>query len=235
MRLWPLLLLTGGVLAASASVAQESTNYRTQRLEMVRSQIQARDVEDERVLDAMRSVRRHVFVPEDQRRYAYADSPLPIGLGQTISQPYIVGKMTELLQLAAGDTIFELGTGSGYQAAVASRLCGHVFSMEILGPLATRAKRALDEHEIDNVSVRAGDGYYGWPEKAPFDAIIVTAATPHIPPPLLEQLAPGGRMVLPVGPAFATQRLVVVEKDETGSIHTRSLFPVRFVPLTGEH
>ncbi|MGH7859047.1 MAG: protein-L-isoaspartate(D-aspartate) O-methyltransferase, partial [Candidatus Binatia bacterium] len=159
--------------------------------------------------------------------------PLPIGEGQTISQPFIVASMTSLLELEPTDRVFELGTGSGYQAAIASRVAAKVFSMEIHPTLAERAEKVLVSLRYDNVTVRAGDGYNGWSAEAPFDAILVTAAATHIPPPLLDQLKPGGRMVVPVGPAFSTQRLMLVEKDAKGEVRTRALYPVRFVPLAG--
>ncbi|MGD2062453.1 MAG: protein-L-isoaspartate(D-aspartate) O-methyltransferase [Nitrospirota bacterium] len=218
-----------------ASLATEDTGRAADRMEMVAEQIVRRGVDEPRVLAALRAVPRHRFVPERLRAAAYDDNPLPIGYGQTISQPYIVAKMTELLGLTAASKLFELGTGSGYQAAVAARLAAHVYTMEIHAPLAERARATLAELGYANVTVRTGDGYYGWPEHAPFDAIIVTAAASHIPSPLVAQLAPGGRMVVPVGPAFATQRLMVVEKAADGAITTRALFPVRFVPVTGDH
>jgi protein-L-isoaspartate(D-aspartate) O-methyltransferase len=202
-----------------------------ERRAMVEEQIRARGVRDPRVLEAMRMVPRHRFVPPEWQAQAYDDLPLPIGEGQTISQPFIVAKMTELAALSPTDRVFELGTGSGYQAAVASRLAAHVWTMEILPSLADRARRVLADLGYENVTVRVGDGYDGWPEQAPFDAIFVTAAATHIPPPLIAQLRPGGRLVVPVGPAFSTQRLMLVEKGMDGSVRTRSLFPVRFVPL----
>lgn len=200
---------------------------------MVQEQIALRGVEDPDVLAAMRTVPRHAFVPEGSRRAAYEDRPLPIGEGQTISQPYIVARMTELADLDGEDRVFELGTGSGYQAAVASRIAAHVFTVEIEPTLAEHARQALERQGYDNVTVRVGDGSRGWPGQAPFDAVLVTAAFPEIPPALIDQLAPGGRAVLPVGPAGGTQELVVVEKDETGQIRRRTIFPVRFVP--GRH
>jgi protein-L-isoaspartate(D-aspartate) O-methyltransferase len=160
---------------------------------------------------------------------------LPIGYGQTISQPYIVAIMTELLQLEADDRVLEIGTGSGYQAAVLAELARHVYSIEIIGGLAESARALLDSLGYQRVQTRVGDGYYGWEDQAPFDAIIVTAAADHVPPPLIKQLKPGGRMLIPVGSRFMTQQLVVVEKASDDSITTRLLMPVRFVPLTGEH
>lgn len=190
---------------------------------------------DRRVLDAMRRVPRHALVPEEMRPYAYEDRPLRIGYGQTISQPYIVALMTDLLAVESDDVVLELGTGSGYQAAVLAELVREVYSIEIIEPLAERAKGALAELGYTNISVRAGDGYYGWEEHAPFDAIVVTAAASHIPPPLLAQLRPGGRMVIPVGASFLVQNLMLVEKDAAGAVTVTLLLPVRFVPLTGGH
>jgi len=218
-------------LAAPVAVATQGDRA-DERRRMVEIQVARRGVADRRVLEAMSTVPRHRFVTEPLQRAAYDDNPLPIGYGQTISQPYIVAKMTELLELTPASTVFELGTGSGYQAAVAARLAAHVYTMEIQPPLAERARATLGSLGYRNVTVRQGDGYYGWEEHAPFDAVIVTAAASHIPPPLLAQLKPGGRMVIPVGPAFATQRLMLVEKGADGGITTRALFPVRFVPVT---
>ena len=189
----------------------------------------------ERVLDVMRQVPRHEFVPEPLRGHAYENRPLPIGHGQTISQPYIVAIMTDLLRLQPDDVVFELGTGSGYQAAVLASLVNHVYSVEIIADLGQRAEQTLKRLGYDNIATRVGDGYHGWVEQAPFDAIIVTAAGDHIPPPLVQQLKPGGRMIMPVGSPFLTQQLVLIEKQPNGAIITRALLPVRFVPLTGRH
>lgn len=188
-----------------------------------------------RVSQAMRRVPRHRYVPEDEARHAYRNRPLPIGYGQTISQPYIVAIMTDLMQVQEGDRVFELGTGSGYQAAVLGEIAREVYTIEIVEPLAERAARTLKAQGYENVEVRAGDGYYGWEQHAPFDAIIVTAAASHVPPPLIRQLAPGGRMVIPLGTSFMTQHLMLVEKDEDGRVGTREILPVMFVPLTGGH
>lgn len=209
------------------------------RKQMVRDQISSRglDVPEplaNRVLDAMRHVPRHLFVPKQYRDAAYADQPLPIGSGQTISQPYIVALMTAKLNIEPGDRVLEIGTGSGYQAAVLSEITPHVFSVEILKPLARKAKQRLTELGYEVVTVRTGDGYYGFEEHAPFDGIIVTCAAGHIPPPLLKQLKKGGTMVVPIGGAFEVQRLTLVTKDEDGEIRTKALMPVRFVPMTGE-
>jgi protein-L-isoaspartate(D-aspartate) O-methyltransferase len=188
------------------------------------------------VLDAMREVPRHELVPDDVRNAAYENTPLPIGRGQTISQPYIVALMTSLARPAKDHVVLEVGTGSGYQAAVLSRLVAHVYSIEIVEPLARRAAQRLKALGYDNITVREGDGYKGWPEHGPFDAIVVTEGASHIPPPLIDQLKPGGRMVIPVGETGATQNLMLVEKEPDGKTHTRrALLPVRFVPLTGEH
>lgn len=200
---------------------------------MVRYQIEDRNVRDPKVLAAMRTVPRHKFVPERFRDQAYKDHPLPIGLGQTISQPYIVAFMTELLQLGPEDSVFELGTGSGYQAAVASMVAGSVFTMEIYKDLADPARERLESLGYTNVHASHGDGYHGWKEKAPFDAIIVTAAADHIPPPLIEQLRPGGRLIIPLGSPFSVQQLVLVTKDLKGKVSERPIIAVRFVPLLG--
>ncbi len=188
-----------------------------------------------RVLDAMKSVKRHEFVPPENRKRAYKNRPLPIGHGQTISQPYMVAIMTDLLDLDPGDKVLEVGAGSGYQAAILAELVDRVYSIEIIAPLGKEAAQRLKRLNYDNVDVRIGDGYYGWKEQAPFDAIIVTAAGSHIPPPLIKQLKPGGRMVVPVGSRFMTQELLLVEKNDAGDITTRQLLPVIFVPLTGSH
>ncbi|HEY6000438.1 MAG TPA: protein-L-isoaspartate(D-aspartate) O-methyltransferase [bacterium] len=201
------------------------------REEMVARQIAARDVRDPRVLAAMRAVPRHRFVPPELAAEAYEDHPLPIGEGQTISQPYIVALMTELLALRGGERVLEVGTGSGYQAAVLAELAGEVYSIEILAPLAQRAAATLAGLGYGRVRVRTGDGYLGWPEAAPFDAIVVTAAPDHVPQPLIDQLKIGGRLVLPVGSYY--QELVVCTKTEAG-LQRRSVVPVRFVPMTGE-
>lgn len=223
------LLLSPTLLWAS------QTSFRLQRATMVEEQIEMRGVTDERVLEALRQVPRHEFVPGEYRNLAYGDFALPIGFDQTISQPYIVAFMTEKLDLQAEHRLFELGTGSGYQAAVASRLVEAVYTVEIVPELAARADSVLRRLGIDNVHVRAGDGWAGWPEAAPFDRIIVTAAAETLPRTLLEQLRPGGRMILPLGPQESVQHLVLVRKDPDGSLSQETLLPVRFVPVTGEH
>ena len=203
-----------------------------ERKRMVRNQISARGVDDSKVLAAMRDVPRHLLVPESLQKHAYKDRPLPIGHGQTISQPYIVGYMTELLRIGPEDTILEIGTGSGYQAAILAQLAGQVISIEIIEALANRAAEDLQAMGYKNISVLHGDGYFGYEEQAPYDAIIVTAAAEHIPPPLIAQLKPGGRMILPVGSSGWTQNLILVKKNAKGKVTTNHLLPVRFVPLT---
>jgi len=190
---------------------------------------------DPRVMSAMGSVARHRFVPPSEVSSAYANRPLPIGFGQTISQPYIVALMTDLAGAGPGDRVLEIGTGSGYQAAVLAAMGAEVYTMEIIAPLAEQAAARLKELGYERVQARQGDGYYGWEEHAPFDAIVVTAAADHIPPPLIRQLKPGGVMVIPVGSKFLVQQLVLVTKDSNGALKTRQVLPVRFVPLTGDH
>jgi protein-L-isoaspartate(D-aspartate) O-methyltransferase len=187
------------------------------------------------VLAALGRVERHRFVPPGQVAFAYQNRPLPIGHGQTISQPYIVALMTELVEPDEHDVVLEIGTGSAYQAAVLAELVDHVYSIEIIEALASSARERLQRLGYDNVTTRLGDGYYGWEAHAPFDAIIVTAAASHVPPPLIEQLKPGGRMVIPVGAQFMTQLLLLLEKGDDGEVVTRQIGAVRFVPLTGEH
>lgn len=205
-----------------------------ERQQMVDSQIRRRDVKDPNVLKAMRTVPRHALIPPGQQRYAYADRPLPIGDGQTISQPYIVAFMTEALRLDPNSIVLEIGTGSGYQAAVCAEIARRVYTIEIVESLAQRAAKQLKELGYGNVFVRAGDGYHGWPEEAPFDAIIGTAAADRIPQPLIEQLKRGGRMILPVSDEIGFQYLILITKDEQGQLERRNVMPVRFVPMTGE-
>ena len=190
---------------------------------------------DARVLGAMKDVSREDFVPKPLRIFAYDNRPLPIGYGQTISQPYIVAIMTDLLMPKPGDRVLEVGTGSGYQAAVLSKLVKEVYTIEIIPELAKEAADRLKRLGYANVRTKTGDGYYGWKEAAPFDSIIVTAAASQIPPPLVKQLKPGGRMIIPVGSPFYTQQLVLVTKEAKGKITLKQLLPVRFVPLTGKH
>jgi len=205
--------------------------YAGMRERMVRDDIAARGISDRRVLESMRLVPRHLFVPEHLRDVAYIDSPLPIGEDQTISQPYIVALMTESLGLGDSARVLEIGTGSGYQAAVLSGIADSVFSIEIIPALAARAGALLDSLGYQNVSVRCGDGYFGWPEKAPFDGIIVTAAAPEVPPGLADQLVHGGRLVIPVGDG--SQNLMTYVKTSSG-LELLSSLPVRFVPMTGK-
>ncbi|MHC4396678.1 MAG: protein-L-isoaspartate(D-aspartate) O-methyltransferase [Planctomycetota bacterium] len=205
-----------------------------ERMRMVARQIRARGVRDPNTLAAMQTVPRHAFVrPVDSGR-AYNDHPLPIGLDQTISQPYIVAFMTEALKLKADSRVLEIGTGSGYQAAVCAEIAKEVYTIEIVEPLAKSAKKLLKQLRYRNVFVRAGDGYFGWPQKQPFDAIIGTAAAGRVPKPLMEQLKPGGRMILPQGSEWGFQNLVLITKDEKGKISRKNVMPVRFVPMTGQ-
>ncbi len=208
-----------------------------EREKMVRSGIENypyQPVRDARVLAAMRRVPRHHFIPEVFQKEAYQNRPLSIGYNQTISQPFIVAHMTEMLELKRDHRVLEIGTGSGYQAAILAELCDHVYTIEIIPPLGNQAKRLLKELGYSRINVKIGDGYEGWPEHAPFDRIIVTCAPDDIPKPLTEQLAAGGRIVIPVGKPFDTQYMVVVKKDSKGRISRRTKYPVRFVPMTGK-
>jgi protein-L-isoaspartate(D-aspartate) O-methyltransferase len=221
-------------VAAGVGLAQDSDGARAdERHGMVKRHVAGEGIEDQAVLEAMRSVPRHEFVTPRYRDQAYANRPLPINHGQTISQPYIVGYMTAALELEAAHRVLEVGTGSGYQAAVLAEIVDSVYTVEIIKALAQSARDTLQELEYDNVRVQQGDGYFGWPDAAPFDAIIVTAAAGHIPSPLVEQLRPGGRMIIPVGPVFAVQTLILVTKSVDGEVRTEQLLPVRFVPMTG--
>jgi protein-L-isoaspartate(D-aspartate) O-methyltransferase len=186
------------------------------------------------VMNAMATVPRHEFVPSEWRQFAYLNRPLPIGSGQTISQPYIVALMTDLAEVGPDAVVLEIGTGSGYQAAVLSGLVAHVYSIEILGELSARAGKVLERLGYDNITLRVGDGYRGWPEHAPYDAIVVTAAPEQVPQALIDQLKPGGRLVVPVGPRQRTQSLQVLRKNADGSVETRNILPVGFVPLVPE-
>ena len=228
-----LVALSGGFLpgCGGSGAADESGRWQKLREDMVATQIAARGVRDERVLQAMRSVPRHLFVPPDVRVEAYEDQPVPIGEEQTISQPYIVGLMSELLQVGPGDSVLEVGTGSGYQAAVLDAMGCEVYSIEIRASLATAALRRLESLGYKKVHVRAGDGYGGWTEAAPFAGIIVTAAPERVPEPLLEQLKIGGHLVIPVGAFY--QQLKVFTRTPQG-IDERDVIPVRFVPMTGQ-
>lgn len=224
----PLLLaLTVGVAFAQAPAPLDQ--YGSRRLMMVRDQIEARGVKNPELLVVMRTVPRELFVPEGFRPQAYADQPVPIGFGQTISQPFIVALMTELLDPKKGHRVLEIGTGSGYQAAILSRLAREIYSIEIVPELAHSAAKTLSSLGFRNVTVREGDGYRGWPEKAPFDRIILTAAPPEIPQVLLDELKPEGRLIAPVG--VEVQNLVVVQKSADGKTTTQTVLPVRFVPM----
>lgn len=227
------LFLSILILLLNAGPATAQTDpYARARENMAASQLQARDITHRATLQAMRTVPRHLYVPTAQRRYAYHDRPLPIGYGQTISQPYIVAYMTQIIRPASGQKVLEIGTGSGYQAAVLAEIVDQVYTIEIVGELGRTAKSVLDQ-QYDNVHVKIADGYYGWEEHGPFDAIVVTAAAEYIPPPLVEQLKDGGRMIIPVGSQFQVQQLMLVEKRGE-RVTTRSLMPVRFVPFTRE-
>ncbi len=204
------------------------------RQRMIDRDLRGRGISDRRVLEAMARVARQRFVAEDQARRAYDDRPLPIGHGQTISQPYIVALMTQLARPGADSKALDIGTGSGYQAAVLAELCKEVYSIEIVEPLAQEAKKRLADLGYKNVTVRAGDGYQGWADKGPFDLIIVAAAPDHVPKPLTDQLAPGGRLVIPVGRAWWSQELLVIEKQQDGALKRRTVAAVAFVPMTGE-
>lgn len=233
-------LLNAGLVLASSM----EDRYMQKRQHMVRlieqdvhqtSQYLDTEALDPKVLQAISTVPRHEFVHPDTIEDAYQNNPLPIGYGQTISQPYIVAIMTDLLKLSDHDIVLEIGTGSGYQAAVLSELVQQIYSIEIIAPLAKQAKLRFKELGYNNISTKIGDGYYGWQEHAPFDAIIVTAAASHIPHALIEQLKPGGKMIIPVGSNFMTQQLLLISKTPDGKLQTQQILPVRFVPLTGEH
>ena len=234
-------IIVGSLMASLSLGADDYTALRSNMVAEIKADVRQTSTYlgktelDAVVVAALEKVPRHEFVPDWQRRYAYENRPLSIGYGQTISQPYIVAIMTDLLAVDEEDIVFELGTGSGYQAAVLAELVREVYSMEIIEELGEKAQSTLARLGYDNVTVRVGDGYYGWPEHSPFDAIIVTAAGDHIPPPLVQQLKPGGRMIIPVGSPFFTQQLVLVEKQPDGGITTREVLPVRFVPLTREN
>ena len=223
MGLFPFPLIAG----ADSS----ETSFAQKRKQMVENQIKAREMKDLRVLDAMLKVKRHLFVPSHSRHLAYEDYPLPIGEGQTISQPYIVALMTELLALKGTERVLEIGTGSGYQTAILAELAGEVYTIEILEPLARQSKRLLKELNYKNIKVKIGDGFLGWPEFSPFDGIVVTCAPEKIPPPLLEQLAEGGRLVIPVGKYWQNLKLVRKIKNR---IKEEDIIPVRFVPMLRE-
>lgn len=217
---------------AASSCAQEGT-FEMDRHKMVENQIRARGIKHEATLRAMETVPRHLFIPVQLWGQAYRDGPLPIGHGQTISQPYIVAYMTALIEPEKGERILEIGTGSGYQAAVIAQIVDSVFTIEIVEALAKSAEETFHKLGYENIWVKHGDGYYGWPEHAPFDKIIVTAAAEEVPPLLVEQLAEGGKMIIPVGPVFSVQYLILVEK-KNGKVKKTNMLPVRFVPFTRE-
>lgn len=223
-----LLILLTIILAFSCLLARDSRQR--ERYNMVNRQIEARGITDPATLRAMRNVPRHLFIPKARQNQAYSDSPIPIGYGQTISQPYIVAFMTEIVKPEKEHRFLEIGTGSGYQAAVLAEIVSEVYSIEVVPQLLQSAAQVLADLEYTNISLKEGDGYFGWEEYAPYDAIIVTAAAEHIPPPLIAQLKDGGRMIIPVGSPFMVQNLMLVEKNGD-SITTRSLMPVRFVPF----
>jgi len=227
------LLFSLSACAAGQIPDPASDSYGAAREQMVRSQLQARDIDHPAVLRAMREVPRHLFVPAAFRDQAYSDFPLPIGLNQTISQPYIVALMTQLADPKPNHRVLEIGTGSGYQAAVLSRIAAEVYTIEIIPELAERAWKTFSDLEYTNIQTHIGDGYRGWPEEAPFDRILITAAAPVIPDPLVEQLAENGRLVMPLGEPGWGQQLIVVEK-KNGKLKQRKSIPVRFVPMTGE-
>lgn len=241
LRTAVIIILALTPVAAAWALARQPQTYEEQRAGMVEViERHADDVLlpggrtdlDPRVLDVMTEVPRHEFVPASRRRAAYDDMPVPIGYGQTISQPFIVALMTALLEVDENDVVLEVGTGSGYQAAVLSGLAESVCSVEIIPELSATATEVLEKLGYENVRTRVGDGYYGWPDCGPFDAIVVTAATPSIPPPLIQQLKPGGRMVIPLGGPFTTQQLVLARKEADGRLTTWQILPVMFVPLT---
>ncbi len=217
---------------AAAQPHIDTSTFRTQRKKMVRDQIIARGIDDPRILAAMAAVPRHSFIPKRLHRSAYYDRPLPIGEGQTISQPYIVALMTEILRLSGNEQVLEVGTGSGYQAAVLARVAQDVYTIEIKEKLCRRAAKTLADIGFGSIRTRCGDGYFGWPEAAPFDAIMITAAVDHIPPPLIKQLKEGGRLVLPLGNPFVFQNLVLVTKVNK-DIKVQNITGVLFVPMTG--
>ena len=221
-------------LMLNLGCSQNTDSYENQRKIMVEDQIKRRGVKDVGVLKAVQKVEREKFVPEKYRDLAYSDNPLPIGHQQTISQPYIVAYMTEHLQISKSHNVLEIGTGSGYQAAILAELAHHVFTIEIIPKLAESAEKVLMELAYENITVRTGDGYKGWPEEAPFDRIMVTAAPNEIPEKLVEQLAPNGRMILPVGGSIFAQYLWLVQKDKEGIVTKEKILAVRFVPMVKE-
>ena len=233
-----LILLCSGL---STATGDDYSRQREQMVRVIEADVSAtsvylsKEVLDSRVMRALNTVPRHALVPASQRQYAYLNRPLAIGYGQTISQPYVVAIMTDLLNPRPEHKILEIGTGSGYQAAILSQLVRKVYTIEIIEALGKRARKDLGKLGYNNIQVQIGDGYYGWEQHAPFDGIVVTAAASHIPPPLIQQLKSGGRMIIPVGSRFLTQQLLLVTKNDEGKVTTQQILPVRFVPLTGEH
>ncbi len=224
---WTQMIVAGGSVETLIEAVRQS--YRSLSPEM------GLQAPSPAVLGALRKAPRPQFMPEAQRPHGWEDRPLPIGHGQTISQPSIVAMMTDLLRIEPGDKVLEVGTGSGYQAAILAEVGAEVYSIEIIEALAEQARERLQRLGYGKIHLRTGDGYHGWPEAAPFDGILVTAAASHVPPPLVKQLKPGGRMVIPVGGRFTLQYLMLIEKQDDGSVTTRQLLPVIFVPLTGRH
>lgn len=242
MRPFTVILVV--LLSADALLQAAEDPFKAAREQMIReieedvrltSQRIGKSALDSRVLEIMARIPRHEFVPREVMSQAYENRPLPIGYGQTISQPYIVAIMTDLLKVGSGSVVLEVGTGSGYQAAILAEYVQKVYSIEIIKELAETAAERMRRLGYGNVEIKVGDGYHGWREHAPFDGIVVTAAAGHIPPPLIEQLKPGGRMIIPVGGPFFVQQLMLVEKGQQGEIRTRQVLPVAFVPLTGGH
>lgn len=241
-RYWRIVfLLLMGCPGYSATATTDYAELRQQMVKVIEADVRATSLElnkkalDSRVIQALQQVPRHEFVPEQERRFAYNNRPLPIGYGQTISQPYIVAIMTDLLKTNPQSRVLEVGTGSGYQAAVLAEIVEQVYSIEIIQPLGEAAKKRLGRLGYHNVQIKIGDGYYGWEAHAPYDGIVVTAAASHVPPSLIKQLKPGGRMVIPVGSRFMTQELLLIEKTADNELITRQILPVMFVPLTGKH
>ena len=236
-----LLLLLFCLDGFADTSAQDYNRLRQGMIEEIESDVRAtslyidKEALDERVMQIMGRVPRHQFVPDRAKPHAYENRPLAIGHGQTISQPYVVALMTDLLRPESGHRVLEVGTGSGYQAAVLAGLTRQVYSIEIIEELGAEAAERLQRLGYGNIEARVADGYYGWESEAPFDSIIVTAASGHVPPPLVRQLKPGGRMVIPVGGRFQVQQLMLIEKSEDGEVRSRQILPVRFVPLTGGH
>ena len=237
-RLFSILSL---LLTVTTLTAADYAEQRRKMVELIGQEVRltskyiGRELLDPAVIEAMGNVPRHQFVPDRQKPYAYENRPLSIGHGQTISQPYIVALMTDLAQLEQGGSVLEVGTGSGYQAAILAELTDKVFTIEIIGALGKEAKQRFQRLGYERIESRVGDGYYGWESEAPFDVILVTAASSHVPSPLLRQLKPGGRMLIPLGGRFQVQQLMLIEKTAQGEIRARQILPVRFVPLTGSH